>query len=115
MAKGKFGEPWRLQVAYDGKRDLTHIINSDGGGFVCELLDDEEGNEYAARIQSCVNALDGMNPDALKGLVEEIKYSLSYFCDECPGLSEGCKEAAKRFDCRLHGIRTALDALEAKE
>lgn len=61
-------EPWTTKIRQPGTM-LT--IESTNEEYVCSLLGDEEYKQAnAERIVSCVNALEGLNPEAIAELVE---------------------------------------------
>jgi len=80
--KGEFGEPWKrlgnhLYVETDtpfkkrgwpDKIDRFCVTVSDPN----HLCKPSEIENISARIEMCINALDGLNPDAVRELIEAV-------------------------------------------
>ena len=80
----EFGEPWRVErrdqfaVSVESKDDepdtlhpVAYMSRFQGGDFVPEHLEQAaEDNRNAERIVACVNALAGLEPEAVACLIE---------------------------------------------
>lgn len=60
------------------------------------------GSTYAKRIIACVNALEGINPEAVKGLLEAAKAAQ---CDCSPCL----RESGHLIDCWFPALNQAIE------
>ena len=69
---------------------------------------DNENHANAARIVSCVNALAGLNPDAVAGLVEAANALLDDATTPDDPMSDSCVQ--RRY---VDALAAALSALEA--
>ena len=72
--------PWKLYIDRPDPHSIssfepTYNIRDDEGDFVvCDIPKDR-----AERIIACVNALDGLNPEGIPGLVEAVeKFTYGY-------------------------------------
>lgn len=66
-AKGQFGEPLHTEEVPDGWGEM--VFEADGR---CAAFD----HAQIARFVACVNALDGLDPEALPALIEALKLYL---------------------------------------
>jgi len=72
----EYGEPWTCQWmnTYTGLGDDQKEIDF-GDGSLATYVPPRPAN----RIVACVNALQGMNPEALKGVVEALDHAMAEF------------------------------------
>lgn len=89
---GGYGEPWSDEYGPD---QLEYILDSTGEAVGAFYGDYEKRD----RAIACVNALDGLNPDKLPVLLEEIEMVLDDY----------------QYDYLFDGIREALAALQTKD
>lgn len=65
MSKGQYGEPWRA-APYQA------IVSAEKGPVMGEICGRHGWTDDADKMRAvaCVNALDGLNPEALAGVLE---------------------------------------------
>jgi hypothetical protein len=95
---GQFGEPWHQDSSGGGIRSAKGSCRSphhNGCMAASVIYFDEhpEGEQEAraSRIVACVNALDGRDPEALKGLIEAATF-MREMCEAIVALSSGWDE-----------------------
>ena len=63
----EYGEPWEKQNWVDV------VVRNKNGDTILFSEDGTTSDEEAARIVACVNALQGLSPDGVRGLVEAVQ------------------------------------------
>ena len=122
-------EPWIVQKLNHAESDPWYQIgwleNGYGVGPICELsggavrskapvwhpvaefkylhAEENEIKANATHIVSCVNALAGRNPDAIKGLVEAAEFAYDACFDGSPIDNESVKQRLERALKNLKG------------
>ncbi|MCP4527510.1 MAG: hypothetical protein GY833_16575 [Aestuariibacter sp.] len=112
MNKGQHGEPWRICKEDD------HILDANGdyvyeGAYSYDVL-----FPHKDRATACVNALDGMEPDALQGLIDAASWfaKTSYDILEDGKRCTGCLGIDSHSAiCPVLMLKTALSALTGGE
>jgi hypothetical protein len=99
MKKGQFGEPWYVKQAIIQRRE------GDNERCVGSINNDL----YQDRACDCVNALDGLNPEALQGLIEAVEKMAA-----CERIT--CDNDCDNYVCcETRNLKRALDALKQEE
>lgn len=98
MKKGQFGEPW-----YEERNDETFSQVFDQSDIcVAQTIQPN-------RIVSCVNALDGLNPEKLQALIEAVEQMAA-----CERIT--CDNDCDNYVCcETRNLKRALDALKQEE
>lgn len=108
--KGHFGEP----VSVVGGITTSWIRNSKNK-TICVIdsayFEKNAAKNIANRIAACINALNGLNPEALQVLIEAATECANNWCYRC-GID--CEQATEftREECVVKNLKAALDALK---
>lgn len=104
--------PWRWLP------NMTRLVSDDGAGVLSPWWDSETEEDGVAisdsdarRIVACVNACEGLNPEAIPGAVEVLRLCAASVCAGWPGQSRCTGELA----CGNCRARQALAALTGEE
>jgi hypothetical protein len=95
---GEYGEPWRAEINHDA--ECWDIKRNDGHRLGKITIGYE-----ALRVPACVNALSGLNPAALAGLIE----AATKACEDC---DHDCSKTNRA--CVFGNLRAALAALKGE-
>lgn len=104
---------WKIGYDNDGNGHYSEWLEiSSGQSLIAKLPiynNREEVEANAHRIVVCVNALEGINPEAVRGLLEWAKEALWHLD---PGTQQG--RTIHRTDELVKGLETAVAKAEAK-
>jgi len=84
MTKPQYGEPWKW-----GDEGVDIVCKSDGQEVLAGIVEEK----FSLRAMLCVNALAGLNPEAVRELLEACKTARRLYDD----MSLGPLEAATKY------------------